>query len=286
MEHSFIAGSASSYRVPDWDGWAAAWTFPAMSVAFVVLAAMETHRPRDRGTTAGMRWMTNFCLFGAGISCVAVLAPHRLAVLLFGGWNGGPLAVLPQYANPWLVLAVDLILLDALSYALHRLQHLHPFWRFHAVHHADEQVDLTTGLRHHPGEALVNVALGGIVLLLLGLPPWAAAAYGLLAPVFDMWTHVNFALSPRLERMLSAVIVTPGVHRIHHSDDAADYGTNFGGILTIWDRIFSTWRPPTQARLRFGVGTAGSLGILHALIDPFRLPQKQVEPARQQPSAE
>ena len=269
--------------MPVWDEWAVAWTYPAMAAAFVVLAAMETHQPRDRQTAAGLRWVTNFFLFGTGISCVAVLAPYHLVGLLLSGWSGGPLAVLTQYASPWLVLAVNLILLDALSYALHRLQHLHPFWRFHAVHHADEQVDLTTGLRHHPGEALINAAVGGAVLILLGLPPWAVAVYGMLAPVFDMWTHVNFALPPRLERILSAAIVTPGVHRIHHSDDPAHYGANFGGILTIWDRIFSTWRPPTQARLRFGLGTAVSPGVLHALIDPFRLPQKQVEPARQQP---
>ena len=284
MERLFTVGSVSSHCVPGAGEWAAAWTLPAMSAAFVVLAAMETRSPRDGGTAAGLRWVTNFGLFGAVLGCVAVFAPHRLAGLLLGGWSGGPLALLGQHASPWLVLAVSLLLLDALSYALHRLQHLRPLWRFHAVHHADEQVDLTTGLRHHPGEALVNAAIGGVVLTLLGLPPWAAAAYGMLAPIFDMWTHVNFALPPRLERMLSAVIVTPGVHRIHHSDDPADYGANFGGILTIWDRIFSTWRPPTQSWLRFGLGTSGLPGLLQALIAPFWLPQKQVEPDRQQPS--
>ena len=256
-----------------------------MSAAFVLLAAGETHCPRDSGTAAGLRWTTNFCLFGAVLGCMAVFAPHRLAGLVFGGWSGGPLAVMAQHATPWLVLVVSLILLDALSYGLHRLQHIYPFWLFHAVHHADEQVDLTTGLRHHPGEALVNAAIGGIVLTLLGLPPWAAAAYGMLAPVFDMWTHVNVALPPRLERTLSAVIVTPGVHRIHHSEDPADYGANFGGILTIWDRVFSTWRPANQTRLRFGLGKAGPPGVFHALIAPFRLPNKQAEPARQQPPA-
>lgn len=259
--------------------WAAAWTLPAMSAAFVVLAVLETHRPRDSATAAGLRWVTNFCLFGAVLACAAVFAPSRLVGVILDGWDGGPLALLARNCNPWLVLAVDLVLLDALSYALHRMQHLRPFWRFHAVHHADEQVDLTTGLRHHPGEALVNAAVGGIVLTILGLPPWAAAAYGMLAPVFDMWTHVNLALPPTLERMLSAVIVTPGVHRIHHSDDPGNYGANFGGILTIWDRICFTWRPPIQARLRFGLGTAGPQGVFHSLIIPFRLTPRRVEVA-------
>ena len=261
--------------------WAAQWTLPAMSAAFVIFAVIETHHPRDDATAAGHRWVTNFGLFGSVLVCAAVFAPHRLAGVFLAGWDGGPLALLSRNANPWLVLTVNLILLDALSYALHRLQHLRPFWRFHAVHHADEHVDLTTGLRHHPGEALVNAAVGAVVLTILGLPPWAAAAYGMLAPVFDMWTHVNFALPSKLERVLSAVIVTPGVHRIHHSDDPADYGANFGGILTVWDRIFRTWRPPTQARLRFGVGTPGRSGYFSALVAPFRSQQNRIEPALQ-----
>ena len=256
--------------MPGLSVWAAAWTVPAMAAAFVVLAALETHRPHNSDTGAGLRWVTNFCLFGSVLACAVVFAPHRLIGMMVGGWDGGPLATLARNANPWLVLAIDLILLDALSYALHRMQHLRPFWRFHAVHHTDEQVDLTTGLRHHPGEALVNTVIGGVVLTVLGLPPWAAAAYGMLAPIFDMWTHVNFALPPVLERVLSAVIVTPGVHRIHHSDDPADHGANFGGILTIWDRLFTTWRPPTEGKLRFGLGTAGSQGVLQALTAPFR----------------
>lgn len=266
--------------------WAAAWTLPAMSAAFVVLAVLETHRPRDSATAAGLRWATNFCLFGAVFACVAAFDRYHLVGMALGGWDGGPLALLARSSNPWLVLIVSLILLDALSYVLHRMQHLRPFWRFHAVHHADEQVDLTTGLRHHPGEALVNAAIGGVVLTLLGLPPWAAAVYSMVAPIFDMWSHVNFALPPGLERVLSAVIVTPGVHRIHHSDDPADHGANFGGMLTVWDRICSTWRPPTQSRIRFGLGAAGPQGVFQSLIAPFRLPPRRVELTRQQPLAE
>ena len=257
-----------------------------MAAAFVVLAVLETHRPRDSATAAGLRWVTNFCLFGAVLACIAFFAPYRLVGVMLGGWDGGPLALLSRSCSPWLVLAVSLVLLDALSYALHRMQHLGPFWRFHAVHHADEQVDLTTGLRHHPGEALVNAAVGGVVLTILGLPGWAAAVYGMISPIFDMWTHVNVALPPSVERVLSAAIVTPGVHRIHHSDDPAHYGANFGGMLTVWDRLCSTWRPPTQARLRFGVGAAGPQGVLRSLMGPFGLWPQRAGSARQHAVAE
>ncbi len=240
-----------------------------MAVAFVVLAALETHRPRDRGTAAGWRWVTNFVLFGAVLGSIALFAHSRLRDLLLGGWDGGLLAILTRNASPWLVLLISLVVLDALSYALHRMQHRRPFWRFHAVHHADAEVDLTTGLRHHPGEVLANAAVGGVVLAVLGLPPWAVAAYGMLAPIFDMWTHVNVALPPALERVLATVIVTPGVHRIHHSDDPANFGSNFGGMFTIWDRVLKTWRPPTQAQLRFGLGAASPSGVVHSLLGPL-----------------
>lgn len=257
--------------------WAVAGALPALAVAFVVLAMLETHRPRDSGTAAGLRWVTNFALYIAVFVWSAVFAPDGLDRVLLNGWGSGPLAVLTRNANPWLTLILSLIMLDGLSYGLHRMQHLRLFWRFHAVHHADEEIDLTTGLRHHPGEAFGNAIVGGAVLAVLGLPVWTLAVYGMVVPIFDMWTHVNLSIPPALERALSTVIVTPGAHRVHHSDEPADFGTNFGGILTIWDRLFSTWRSPTSAPLRFGLGPAYPPGVLPALLGPFGYAPRRLE---------
>ena len=248
---------------------AAAWSLAAVVAAFVLLGILEAHGPARAGRGAGARWLTNLMLYAATIGTAAVLVPERPAELLLAGWSAGPLAWAGQHGGPWVVLGAGLLLLDALAYALHRMQHLHPFWRLHAVHHADTQVDVTTGFRHHPGEALVNVLIGAFILVLAGLPPWVAPVYGLLIAVWDVWSHADIVLPPRLERALSALVVTPGLHRVHHSDDPAHYGTNFGGVLTVWDRLFGTWRPAGTEKLRFGVPGTGEQGLAQALAAPF-----------------
>lgn len=249
---------------------AGSWTAAAGLAAFVVLALLETHRPRDVGTEAGSRWVTNVVLYGCVAVALALLAPQHWAEVVLRGWSGGPLAGVARRFGDGAMLAAGLLAMDALTYGLHRMQHLRLFWPLHAIHHADTQVDVTTGLRHHPGEALVNGIVGAALLIVLGLPPWVAPIYGLIAVVWAVWSHANVALPPRLERVLSALVVTPGLHRVHHSTDAAHYGTNFGEILTVWDRLFGTWRPPSAEPLRFGVPGVGTQGLAQALAAPFR----------------
>ncbi len=249
---------------------AGSWTAAAGLAAFLVLAVLETHRPWDVGTAAGSRWVTNLVLYGAVVGLLALVAPQHWAGVILEGWDSGPLAWVAGHCGAWAVLAAGLLLMDALAYGLHRMQHLRLFWPLHAIHHADAQVDVTTGLRHHPGEALVNGLVGAALLAVLGLPPWVATVYGLAAIVWDVWSHANVALPPRLERTLSALVVTPGLHRIHHSQDPAHFGTNFGGVLTLWDRLFGTWRPQSAEALRFGVPGAGTQGLAQSLAAPFR----------------
>ncbi|HEY0418802.1 MAG TPA: sterol desaturase family protein [Acetobacteraceae bacterium] len=249
---------------------AAAWTLPAAAVVFLLLAVLETHRPRQDAAAFGNRWLTNLSLYGLIVGVGFLAAPQHLIDAVLRGWDMGPLAWLQRHGGPWLVLAAGLLLLDGLSYALHRMQHLAPLWRFHAVHHADTTLDATTGLRHHPGEYLVNAAVGGVVLALAGLPVWVVPVYGLVAVLSDLFTHANIALPPRLERALAAVVVTPGLHRIHHSVDEAHFNSNFGSVLTVWDRAFGTWRPAGPEALRFGVPGSGEQDFVRALLAPFR----------------
>ena len=218
--------------MPEWGERAAALTLPAAGILFLVLAVLETHRPRQAAAIEG-RWATNAALFALVLGAAVFAAPQRAVGMALEGWESGFLAWLQQAGGPWAALAAGLVLLDGLAYALHRLMHLRPFWRLHAVHHADRHMDATTALRHHPGEYLVNAALGGAVMVLCGLPAWVAAIHGLLIMLSDLWTHANVALPQRLERALSTVFVTPGWHRVHHSADPQHFGTNYGSILSV-----------------------------------------------------
>jgi sterol desaturase/sphingolipid hydroxylase (fatty acid hydroxylase superfamily) len=255
--------------MPAWGDMVARWSLPAAGVAFFIVTVLEAQRPRDAVAQAGSRWATNFTLYAAIFALGLLVAPHRLIAWLLAGWDGGPMAWIGRGAGPWAELAAGLLVLDALAYALHRMQHGAWFWRFHAVHHADTMVDATTGLRHHPGEYLINAVVGGLVLGAAGLAPWIASLYALLAILSDLWSHANLALPRRMERALGWVIVTPGVHRLHHSDQPEHFNANFGAVLTVWDRLFRTWRPATEKRLRFGVRGTAAQGLLAALRAPF-----------------
>lgn len=151
---------------------------------------------------------------------------------------------------PWLGLdglaawAVALAGLDLAGYAGHRLRHrVGLLWSFHRTHHTDSEVDVTTTLRHHPLDVVALVATSAIALLALGCSAAHLAGFGLLGAVVGMWDHVRFRLPLRLERALGLLIQTPGLHRMHHSPDRQQTDSNFGLVLTLWDRLFGTFRP-------------------------------------------
>ena len=203
-----------------------------------------------------------------------------MASFLPGAWTVGPgvgfapFALLQELAGAGAVAVAGLVALDLLSYAAHRLHHsVHVLWRFHAVHHADPLVDASTGLRHHPGEAVVASLLGGAVFGLLGLPAWALASAATASLAWELVQHADLSWPAPVERMVSLLLVTPGLHRIHHSEEARHHGANFGAVLSVWDRLFGTYLPASQGALTYGIGAAGAgaAGPLGALMLPLRL---------------
>jgi sterol desaturase/sphingolipid hydroxylase (fatty acid hydroxylase superfamily) len=149
------------------------------------------------------------------------------------------------------------LLLDLMRYAVHRCEHAVPFfWRFHALHHSDPDVDVTTSVRHHPIEYVFASAVYWLAVLLLDVPIVAVVSHGLL--VFGMASiqHGNIRLPERLERWLQPVLVTVDTHRIHHSVVCDQANSNYGAVLSIWDRFFGTYiriSRAEQERLVFGV---------------------------------
>lgn len=246
----------------------AAWRLPIIVGVFLSLAAAEGLRPDAAGPAeAAGRW---------GVNLGSWLLGAWLVSWLPEGWAdwltlGQPLAGLQAVAGPWVAVAIGLAGIDLYSYAAHRLFHTGPLWRLHAMHHADLRVDASTTLRHHPFETVGAAVLGGVLFTMLGLPPWLLALYGAVALPWEMAQHTELTWPGWLDRLLAPVLMTGGLHRVHHSADARHYGSNFGVVLSVWDRLFGTYRRRGLEPLAYGIGVAGAARPLAALTLPFWL---------------
>lgn len=145
----------------------------------------------------------------------------------------------------WVGWVLAILALDLWNYTWHRLNHAVPFlWRFHKVHHSDTRMDATSALRFHLGEMTLSAVLRGLLILALGLDLAHLAAYELILVVNVFFHHANIQLGDRLDRWLRFVIVTPVVHKFHHSNQVAETNSNYSSFLTIWDRILGTFGVP------------------------------------------
>ena len=143
---------------------------------------------------------------------------------------------------------VSMVLLDLTIYAQHVVFHRVPLlWRFHRMHHTDLDLDVTSGARFHPVEILLSVLVKFAAIALLGAPAVAVLLFELLLNAGAMFNHANLRLPQGLDRMLRAIIVTPDMHRVHHSVIRAETDANFGFNLSWWDRIFGTYIPQPEA---------------------------------------
>lgn len=235
----------------------------ALVSVLVLLAfvAIETIWPdgRLRPDTTG-RWLTHFAVYIADLVLSSTVAPWVLLGLLAdqGGLQGVRLfAPVEAAGGPWVVLAVGLVAIDFVVYWMHRIQHAVPFlWRFHAVHHADTEMDVSTALLHHPLAYLAMAIVAGLVLYAAGMPAWVFPVYGLFEVTVGAFQHVATPIPDKFERAVRWLLVTPGMHQVHHSADARHYDQNFANVLSVWDRLFGTlhWADAAERKgIRFGV---------------------------------
>jgi len=173
-------------------------------------------------------------------------------------------------------LVVGFLLIDLFQYGFHVAAHrIGWLWALHAVHHSDAELDASSALRFHPVEAALQYALLTWLLLWLGIPLWVEGARAAISNPLALFQHVNHAFPEKLERLLAKVLVTPSMHRLHHSIDATEYNSNFGVTLKLWDQLFGTFRAPDGPMpKRYGVaGCDGdrwqSIGGM--LLTPLRL---------------
>jgi exosortase len=213
--------------------------FFAVGAALVLLERVPAFQRHD--VVMARRWPSNIGLFLIGSAVGTVLLP--LGVYGFAAaqppgpfeWVGLPYAA--QFV-------ITFMFLDLWRYWEHRLLHRLPLlWRFHLVHHSDTCVDVTTTERHHPLEIVFSTALLLTLIVVLRLPVAAIAAYLVTAEIVALYSHANV----RCPAFLDAVIVTPAMHAVHHSDCRPQTDSNYGAVLTIWDRLFGTYVDPHRA---------------------------------------
>ena len=155
----------------------------------------------------------------------------------------------------WLHAVGALLLLDVWTYGWHRANHRMPFlWRFHRVHHADAQMDVTTASRFHIGEIAMSSALRIPLVLLVGFKMWELAGFETLMLLVVQFHHANIGLPAGLDRFLRVLIVTPAMHKVHHSELQPETDSNYTALFSVWDRIFRSFKLRTDpAAIQFGL---------------------------------
>jgi sterol desaturase/sphingolipid hydroxylase (fatty acid hydroxylase superfamily) len=223
------------------------WPAPGLILlfgSFFLVALWELFRPRGTlGSAVGPRWLGNFAVYFINGALLAWVfpAPSDAAVRIETSLDVG-LLQWPQL-HPVANFAMGFLFLDLMRYWFHRLFHAVPWlWRLHSLHHADSDLDVSTSFRHHPVEFVVGSGLFWIVFAITGFPPDIAAAYLLCTSILSCLQHGNIGLPPSWDFVLERVIVTPDMHRLHHSVVPDEANANFGFLFSFWDRLFATHR--------------------------------------------
>jgi sterol desaturase/sphingolipid hydroxylase (fatty acid hydroxylase superfamily) len=243
-----------------------------------LMALWETLAPRRRQTVPRrVRWPGNLgvvvvdtivlrLLFPAGAVGLAIVAERQ-------GWGLMNAAALPA----WITVPTTVLLLDLLIYGQHVLFHAVPvLWRVHRMHHADLEYDATTGLRFHPVEIVLSLVIKGAAVVALGAPPAGVLVFEVLLNASSMFNHGNVRLPAALDRVLRRFVVTPDMHRVHHSVVRRETDSNFGFALACWDRLFGTYRAQPAAGhdgMTIGIPSfrnPAELRLDRMLLQPFR----------------
>jgi len=212
--------------------------------ALLVFAAWEAAAPRRVRSFARMRrWPSNLAIAALNTGLLRVVFPAAaIGAALWADARGWGLFNLVE-APAWATIAVSLIALDLAVYAQHVVLHVAPpLWRLHRMHHGDLDLDVTSGVRFHPLEILISMAFKSAVVIALGAPAFVVFVFEMLLNATSLFNHANIKLPKPVDQALRMVIVTPDMHRVHHSAEPRETNSNFGFNLSLWDRVFGTYR--------------------------------------------
>lgn len=245
--------------------------------ALALLALGEWLRPRRSVEGGWRRRATNLALVAVDTLLVRLLFPLVAVGVAYWAEQRG-MGMLRLVAAPgWLAFVIGVLVLDVAIYWQHRILHRVPLlWCLHRVHHADLGFDLTTGVRFHPLEIVLSLLFKFALIVLFGIGPLAVLVFEVLLNLGALFTHSNLALPAGLDRRLRWLLVTPDMHRVHHSVHRDETDSNYGFHLSCWDRLFRSYRDQPRdghATMRIGLlqfrdGRAQRLWAL--LLNPFR----------------
>lgn len=259
MECSKIRGAIVSYEV--------AIRLGFFFGVFALIAIWEVLAPRRSLTTSkSVRWLSNLAITFLNpvvVRLVSPIMPVTMALLAQkSGWG-----LLNNFALPyWLPVVIGVAVLDLVIYLQHVMFHTVPvLWRLHMMHHADLDFDVTTGLRFHPIEMILSMGIKLSVVVVIGAPALAVLIFEILLNATSMFNHGNIRLPSTIDRKLRLLVVTPDMHRVHHSVTIRETNSNFGFNLPWWDRLLGTYRDQPAA------GHEGMTIGLAQFRDPKRL---------------
>lgn len=245
---------------------------------FAIIAAWELAAPRRAlRESKALRWTHNLALTVLNSILVRAALPlAAIGVAAFAAERGMGLFNLIHVPQP-LTILLSVLALDYAIYLQHLMLHAVPlFWRLHRVHHADLDFDVTTGARFHPVEISLSTLIKFAVILALGPPAVAVLVFEVVLNASSMFNHGNVRIPAAIERVLRWVVVTPDMHRVHHSIDPRETNSNFGFSLPWWDRLFGTYRAAPQTgheAMTIGIAQFRSpreLRLDRMLLQPFR----------------
>ena len=255
-----------------------AWLrFGGFAMVLATLAIAERLRPLRGDARPAHRQLANLGLVLVDTAVLRLAFPLlavALAILVHAR-GGGLLGTLDWPG--WLEIILAMLVFDLAIYWQHRLLHLLPWlWPLHRVHHSDLALDVSTGVRFHPLEIALSMAIKLGLVALLGPHPLAVVLFELLLSAGSLFTHADVALPSRVERIVRRLIVTPSMHRIHHSLRREETDSNYGFNLSLWDHLFGSYRAaPALPERSMPVGVPAlrdpaALGLWALLLQPFR----------------
>jgi sterol desaturase/sphingolipid hydroxylase (fatty acid hydroxylase superfamily) len=252
---------------------------------FALVATAEWRFPQHlRVQTRHERWAANFGILifdviaqrltvGAAAYAMAVYAQaHGWGLFNALGWP------------VWIEGLAAFLILDFAIYLQHVMSHALPvFWRLHKVHHADLDVDASTGIRFHPLEIIISLVWKTALVAALGVSPWTVIVYETVLNAAAVYTHGNVRIPARVDHALRWLFCTPDMHRIHHSVIPAETNSNYGNFLSVWDRLCGTMRrDPVKGQLGVEIGLSeyrdpAKLGLLNILLMPFQRARRNAD---------
>lgn len=216
---------------------------------FIIMAIWEMVAPRRQLIVPKLlRWSNNLALVFLNSVLLRLLFPAAAVGMAFfaseQGWG-----IFNYYSVPLTVAVIaSVIIMDGMIYLQHVMVHAVPtLWRLHRVHHADPDIDVTTGARFHPLEIILSMLIKFAVIIVLGPPVIAVIIFEIVLNATAMFNHSNVRLNLTLDKYLRLFVVTPDMHRVHHSVEADETNSNFGFSLPWWDKLFGTYREQPRA---------------------------------------